>query len=316
MNKTDRMLAILLELQRHGMRRAEDLAAGFETSVRTIYRDMQALSEAGVPIVGAPGQGYSLAEGYFLPPVSFTAEEAVTLLIGGEFVIRRFDAEYARQAESSRSKIEAILPAPVREEAVRLRGMLKLLGGAEDRGSTAKEKELLGLLRRALMEGRKVRFRYAAKSPQSGQSRISERTVMPYGLVDLNHTWMLAGYCELRREMRHFRLSRMSDWELLHETYSLPDGFDFQRYKPKDDRSVIVRVRLHPRLADSVKESSLFYLERLDESPSGLTATFRVNRDTDLLQWVLGCGADAAVLEPESLRQRVREEILRMLESY
>lgn len=68
MNKTDRLLAILLELQRKDILRAEDLAAIFETSVRTIYRDIQALSESGVPIIGAPGIGYSLMEGYFLPP--------------------------------------------------------------------------------------------------------------------------------------------------------------------------------------------------------------------------------------------------------
>lgn len=67
MNKTDRMLAIVLELQRKGVVRAEDLASVFETSVRTIYRDIQALSEAGVPVVGATGQGYSLVKGYFLP---------------------------------------------------------------------------------------------------------------------------------------------------------------------------------------------------------------------------------------------------------
>ncbi|MDF2662089.1 MAG: transcriptional regulator, partial [Paenibacillus sp.] len=64
MNKTDRMLAIVLELQRKGTLRAADLAAVFETSVRTIYRDVQALCEAGVPVVGSPGQGYSLMEGY------------------------------------------------------------------------------------------------------------------------------------------------------------------------------------------------------------------------------------------------------------
>lgn len=86
MNKTDRILAIVIELQRKGVLRAEDLAAKFETSIRTIYRDVQALSEAGVPLAGAPGVGYSLMEGYFLPPVSFTAEEAVALLIGADFV--------------------------------------------------------------------------------------------------------------------------------------------------------------------------------------------------------------------------------------
>ena len=65
MNKTDRMLAIVLELRRRKVVRAEDLASIFETSVRTIYRDIQALSESGVPVMGAPGQGYSLMEGIF-----------------------------------------------------------------------------------------------------------------------------------------------------------------------------------------------------------------------------------------------------------
>ncbi|MGI8477401.1 MAG: helix-turn-helix transcriptional regulator [Thermomicrobiales bacterium] len=67
MNRTDRLLAVVLELQARGWVRAEDLAGGFETSVRTIYRDMQALSESGVPLVATPGRGYSLIEGYFLP---------------------------------------------------------------------------------------------------------------------------------------------------------------------------------------------------------------------------------------------------------
>lgn len=110
MNKTDRLLAIVLELQRNKVLRAEDLAATFETSVRTIYRDIQALSEAYVSVIGAPGQGYSLMEGYFLPPVSFTVEEAVTLLIGTDFIEQWFDVHYGRKSRTSRGKIEAILP--------------------------------------------------------------------------------------------------------------------------------------------------------------------------------------------------------------
>ncbi len=74
MNRTDRLLAIVLELQGRGKRRAEDLAETFETSKRTIYRDIQALCETGVPIVSIPGRGYSLVEGYFLPPLSFTTD--------------------------------------------------------------------------------------------------------------------------------------------------------------------------------------------------------------------------------------------------
>src|SRR5262249_31219100 len=101
MNRTDRLLAIVLELQRKGARRAEDLAATFETSKRTIYRDVQALCESGVPVVAQPGVGYSLVEGYFLPPVSFSLDEATMLLLGADSAAQNFDAQYRAAARSS-----------------------------------------------------------------------------------------------------------------------------------------------------------------------------------------------------------------------
>jgi hypothetical protein len=81
MNRTDRLLAIVLELQARKEVRAEDLAATFDVSKRTIYRDMLALAESSVPIVSIPGQGYSLVEGYFLPPLAFNTDEAIMLLL-------------------------------------------------------------------------------------------------------------------------------------------------------------------------------------------------------------------------------------------
>src|SRR5512142_3168782 len=116
MNKTDRLLAIVLELQGEGWQRAEDLAETFETSKRTIYRDMLALGEAGVPVVSVPGQGYSLVEGYFLPPLSFTTDEAIMLLLGSDFVAQNVDALYQSAAQSASKKIEAVLGADLLEE--------------------------------------------------------------------------------------------------------------------------------------------------------------------------------------------------------
>src|SRR5215469_5290717 len=104
MNRTDRLLAIILELQARSRQRAEDLAATFETSKRTIYRDIQALSEAGVPIVSVPGQGYSLVEGYFLPPLRFSTEEAMMLLLGSDSVAQHFDPHYRAAALSASRK--------------------------------------------------------------------------------------------------------------------------------------------------------------------------------------------------------------------
>jgi len=106
MNRTDRLLAIVLELQRYrrSHRRAEDLAATFEVSKRTIYRDVQALCAAGVPIVALDRQGYTLAEGYFLPPLSFTTDEALMLALGSGFLSTVFDNDYQNAARAAYSQ--------------------------------------------------------------------------------------------------------------------------------------------------------------------------------------------------------------------
>src|SRR6187551_462883 len=92
MNRVDRLLALIVFLQSRRVVTAEQLAAHFELSVRTIYRDLAALGEAGVPIVAEAGVGYALLRGYHLPPVNFTAEEASALVTGGLLVGQFADA--------------------------------------------------------------------------------------------------------------------------------------------------------------------------------------------------------------------------------
>jgi len=317
MNKTDRMLAIVVELQRRGVLRAEDLAARFETSVRTIYRDMQALSEAGVPVAGAPGIGYSLMEGYFLPPVNFTVEEAAALLLGADFVEHRFDGEYGAKARSAKEKIEAILPGAVREETDRARSAIRLLNDGPV-GMREREKAAAGPLRRAILERRRVRFRYAKSLPEADGSRHSERTVEPYGLVFVNGAWTLVAFCLWRQDIRHFRLARMSGLTVLEETFVWPPGFRLADHRPADDRKLTVRVRVDAAVADQVRETGSFYLESFEpgEDGSWWLATFRVRRIEELLRWTLGWGANVQVLEPESMRERLREEIGKMRKNY
>jgi predicted DNA-binding transcriptional regulator YafY len=314
MNKTDRMLAIVLELQRKGTLRAEDLAEVFETSVRTIYRDMQALSEAGVPLIGAPGQGYRLMEGYFLPPVSFTVEEAVTLMIGTDLVKQRFDHEYASHAEAARGKLEAILPSTVRDEVSRIRDGVKLLASGENRAEVA----ILGQFRRAIIEERKVSFRYVGK----GQSlpgegfRETRRTVAPYGLVLMNEAWIVLAYCELRQELRHFRLTRVQELVLTEERFQRPTEFQLQKYVPEDDRQVTVQLRIALHWEQRLRESSYYYIESLQPAEDGILVTLRVRRPEEVLSWILSFGADAVVLEPESLRARISDELKKMSHHY
>ncbi|WP_433944558.1 helix-turn-helix transcriptional regulator [Paenibacillus sp. SN-8-1] len=314
MNKTDRLLAILLILQSRKSLRAEDLAAEFETSVRTIYRDMQALSEAGVPVIGEPGMGYSLMEGYFLPPVSFTSEEAVALLIGTDFIGRYFDDMYGSRAETSRRKIEAILPENIRSEAEKVRATIRLL--SKSGGETSGEYASLGKLRLAILQQRKVRLKYMRITPGTHHEQRSDRIVSPYGLMLVQGKWILLGYCELRQEIRHFRVSRITDLTLLEERFHLPAEFDLQAYSPPDDRNQVVIVQASPAIADHLKETGNFYLDRIEEQEDSLILTLRVRRPEDVLSWIMSYGGNMNVLEPEMLRIRVREEALKILKHY
>ncbi|QJD85430.1 helix-turn-helix transcriptional regulator [Cohnella herbarum] len=315
MNKTDRMLAIILELQRKGMRRAEDLASTFETSVRTIYRDVQALSEAGVPIIGAPGTGYSLMEGYFLPPISFSVDEAVALLIGADFIEQRFDREYGERARASRGKIEAVLPESVRRAANEVRETIKLPSTLEEAIDEA-ERARVAKLREAILMRRKVSFDYTKAKSGLVAHRHSIRTARPYGLSFVYGSWVLVGFCELRQEIRHFRLSRMTGLQDLDETFAFPPDFRMSKYVPADDRPIEVRVLASPRIADRVREAKYFYIVSKEDVHDGLLVVLRVRTPEDVLQWVLGWGSEAEVLEPEALRQRVRTEAERMLGRY
>ncbi|MBY9078157.1 YafY family transcriptional regulator [Paenibacillus sp. HN-1] len=315
MNKTERQLAITLELQRSRMLRAEDLAAQFETSVRTIYRDIQALSEAGVPIIGAPGQGYSLMEGYFLPPVGFTAEEAVALLLGTDFVGQRLDAEYGSVAIAAQRKIETILPEPVRAESRRVRETMRLIQVREP-VTGATEKEYLAQARCAILERRKLSFLYLKKFSESDSSRMSRREVAPYGLTLVQGNWVLVARCDLRQDIRHFRLSRMRDLDVLEERFTMPSGFNLSRYRPPDDRNMQILIRANPDLADKIAETCAFYLEEIEERKDGLLVTFRVRQPEELLPYVLGWGGEVEVLEPESFRRRIRAEAEKILNRY
>lgn len=315
MNKTDRLLAIVLELQSRQTVRAEDLAALFETSVRTIYRDIQALSEAGVPIRGTTGTGYSLMEGYFLPPISFTMEEAVTLLIGTEFIEQQFDGKYRDRAKIARRKIEASLSDTVRSETSRIRKSLRLLAPRKEI-APSNEGVNLNKIRQAILDGRKISFHYWRSIPDSVGSRHSRRTVAPYGLVFVEGSWMLVAWCDLRQDIRHFRLSRIAELLELDERFELPTGFDLREYVPPDDRYFQVFLRFNLDIADKIKESNYHYIDEMKEHQDGLDVILRVRHVNDSLQWVLGWGANVIVLKPETFRNRICEEAQNILKRY
>jgi predicted DNA-binding transcriptional regulator YafY len=316
MNRTDRLLAIILELQARGTQRAEDLAETFEISKRTVYRDVQALSEAGVPVVAVPGQGYSLLEGYFLPPLSFTIDEAALLLLGSEVMARSFDAEYSAFAHDAARKIAGALPERVREETSRLQDAIRF--STFGTNGDPIDEDRLRQIRRAIVRHQVVRLRYYARTGEGE----TVREVDPLGLIHFRGVWQMVGYCHLRKDIRSFRISRIESLMVLPRSFDRP-GFimsDYLHEKRREEiasaRWIVVRALFAEPIARWVLESPSFFMADHVMTPDGLLVTLHVPREQDAIQWLLGWGRHARVLEPESLRQHLAEEIEAMRENF
>jgi predicted DNA-binding transcriptional regulator YafY len=313
MNRTDRLLAIVLELQRKGSRRAEDLASTFETSKRTIYRDIQALCESGVPVVAQAGVGYSLVEGYFLPPVSFSADEATMLLLGGDFVAQNFDAQYRDAAKSAGRKIEAVLSEKLRGEVEHLRNSIAFV--APVTLAAGESASFLPQIRRAIIECRTIRFDYHTRYSQDGRDARNTREADPYAMLHYGDAWYLIGHCHLRRDVRNFRLDRMTGLRLLDKNFNRPPNFRLE--PPVDDqRNLKVVALFSHEVAPWVRESRSYYVDSMEAVADGLLVTMRVRVENEIFQWLFSWGSQVRVLEPDSLRRRLMTEAGKILENY
>lgn len=309
MNRTDRLLAIVLELQAKGWLRAEDLAATFEVSKRTVYRDMQALAESGVPVMSSPGQGYSLMEGYFLPPLSFTQEEALMLLLGGDFMAQTFDAEYQRAARAATSKIAAVLNEEQREALKSLENAMRFVASTFD---FTLNPEMLQRIRRAVIQSRTVRFEYHARHTEDVGGEKTLREADPYAILHWDRYWYLIAYCHLRKAVRIFRLDRIDQLEVLNRTFQRPP--DFKITNRLDDFDMRVRILFDPSVERWIREDGDFYALDYQHTPDGLLVTYRVRREDDVFRWLMGYAAYARVIEPDSLRERIVNEAKAILE--
>ncbi|HMP83376.1 MAG TPA: YafY family protein [Verrucomicrobiota bacterium] len=315
MNRVDRLVAIALRLQSRRVVRAEDLAEHFEISVRTIYRDLAALGEAGVPIVGEAGVGYSLMKGYHLPPVMFTAEEASALFMGAKLVDHLTDASLRKQMETALLKIRSVLPRDRQDYLDRLERSTAVLGRGSDSIPRLASETLIPI-QRALAERRVLTLDY-----QGGQRReITKRPVEPLGLIYYSDNWHLIAHCRLRQDVRDFRTDRILKLQLQNEIFSGHADFSLKRYletqRECDGHYEMARIRFKPEAMDRVRRERHWGLVEEQTERDGIAVTLLDFSVEWLTGWVLSFGTLAEVIEPERLKRLVTIEAEKVAAQY
>jgi predicted DNA-binding transcriptional regulator YafY len=318
--RASRLVSLLLLLQTRGRLTATELARELEVSVRTVYRDVEALSEAGVPIYAERGPlgGMRLVDGYRTRLTGLTAEEAEALFLSG-LPGPAAELGLGTVVAAARLKVLAALPPELRSRAARLAQRFHL--DAPGWFQSVEGTPHLQALTTAVWEDRIVDIGY------DRGDRIVDRRLEPLGLVLKGGVWYAVGRAE--DQVRTYRVSRIRSVRLTDERFGRPDGFDLAGFWTESTAAyeasvarIEVDVRVHPdrlgRLAGAVGEEPVRSAERLDEpDPDGWPRLrLRVGWPREVHLRLLTAGPDVEVLAPAEVRERMASAAREVLERY
>jgi predicted DNA-binding transcriptional regulator YafY len=310
-NRIDRLHAILTHLQSKKRVTAQEMADRFSISLRTVYRDVKSLDESGVPVIGEAGTGYTIMEGYRLPPVMFTQEEAGALLLGSKLAEQFTDGSVKRHFNAALFKIKAVLRSTDKEYVDSLTDHIEILA----RRSPAAElpHQYLSLWQQAIVQKRVVELHYHS----GAKEEKTLRSVEPIGLLYYSSAWHVIAWCRLRKGYRDFRLSRMLNVSLKEEFFDRSSHPSVQEYIQQNRGSEELQeviVNFDRKVARYLQEQK--YLNGfVSEEDLGdyvcmkfLTSSFEY-----FGRWLLMYGNTATVESPTALRTLMKELSERLL---
>ncbi len=307
MNRIDRLMALTLYLQGHRISRAEDMASHFEVSLRTVYRDIAALSEAGVPVIAEAGVGYSLMRGYHVPPVMFTPDEAAALATAGVLTRQMTDDSIDGSMQSALLKIRAVLPAKQQLHLERVESSTQL---SESR--TRPHRASILELQSALAERRIVHLAYRT----GGREEVTHRDVEPIGLVHYMTYWHFVAWCRLRNDVRDFRIDRIEDMAVQNETFQPRDGVTLQEVIERDHSMETVKVRIHfdHFSIDRARRERALGIVHDEPDEHGATLTLSTGCYDWLVGWLLSFQTSATILDSPELKEKLLAASIRIQE--
>jgi predicted DNA-binding transcriptional regulator YafY len=309
---TTRLLTVLELLQARGTLSGAELSKRLEVDRRSIRRYITMLQDLGIPIEGmrGPAGGYRLRPGYKLPPLMFTDQEAVALTLALLAVPRLGLAVDPVAIAGALAKLERVLPVAARERVMAVQRVVAL--GPPSSTSEAGS-ELVSLLSHASRLTQRVKIGYRNRTGGD-----TERTIDPYGVVNLGQRWYVAAYCHLRRDVRTFRIDRISSADMLEEPFEMPPDFDPLELLLNSIAAMPgayqVQVLLDTTIERAKRQVSPPY-GQLEEVPEGVMFRCRVDELDPLARYLVGLGVPFKVLEPIELRQaigRLAEELAAM----
>ena len=304
MNRIDRLTAMLLKLQSKKVLTGQEIANHFDISLRTVYRDIRALEEAGVPIGAEAGKGYFIMDGYHLPPIMFTKEEASAMLMAGKFVEKQADKSVAAHFSEAMLKIRAVLKSTEKEYLETLDESVTVLKHSIPREEHFPN-HFLTDIKKALVEKCTLHFDYYSNYNDS----FSSREVEPLGLCYYGNNWHLIAYCRLRKAVRDFRTDRLMKLSLGDDNFDPTIHGDYRDHVSEvfsGGELTEVQIKVSHKLERFLRDQKYSYgFVKQEKHTDGITMVFMVWEVGYFARWLLMFGKEVEVVAPTQLKEEV-----------
>lgn len=305
----DRIVSILIQLQSKKIVKAQELADRFDVSLRTIYRDIRTLEASGVPIYSEAGVGYSLVDGYRLPPVMFTQEEAGSFVAAEKLMQKFTDKNLGNHFQSAMFKIKSVLRGSQKDWVESIESKIRV-SPAQDLFNH-KIPDVLEILFQSIAEKKQIELLYQSIEAENPSKRILE----PVGMFHENNFWYILGYCHLRKDYRQFRVDRIQEIKLMMNSFELEHkDLDFYLNKEKQSEKVTIRILIDKQVVRYLSSDKKYY-GFVSEKQIGkkVEMTFEANYlENGFARWFLMFGDYAEILEPEDLKLKIREHLVNL----
>lgn len=302
MNRIDRLTAILIHLQSKKVVKAEEIADRFEVSLRTVYRDVRALMEAGVPIGSEGGKGYFIVDGYHLPPVMFNQEEASSIMLAGKLVEKMTDDSVRKAYESAAMKIKSVLADAEKDHLESLESFVEV---QRPRNSPSEfPNHFLTTIQKSLVGREVLKMNYHSTSEE-----LTEREVEPIGMFFYNAGWHLIAWCRMRNDYRDFRADRIKTLTGTGQTFDRRNLMSLQDYLKSymQAHSGLQQVAIIFDKSVFRHRSYIYGSVSQEDLGDRVRVTFLADSLSWLSRWLLSFGSGVEIEQPERLRTMVAE---------
>ncbi|KQR92527.1 DNA-binding protein [Chryseobacterium sp. Leaf180] len=302
LKKIDRVTAILTQLQSKPLVRAQDLAEKFEVSIRTIYRDIKTLENAGIPIVGEAGSGYSLMDGFKLPPVMFTKEEVLSFITAEKLMQKFSHQSLGKHYQTAMEKLRSVLRNTDQNLIQSIENQIDVFDYAPKGNDSVKN--TVPIVLESIAERKQLSLDY-----QGANDEISVRNIEAVGVFYEFSYWYILAFCTIRKDFRQFRIDRILKIIKTEIPFSQEYGKINDHRKTASRTSIKVKLLVDKKIVGHLINSKSYYgLTEEKETDKGVEMTFETEWiDEGFPRWLISFADFAQILEPEILKEKMKD---------